>query len=619
MKTKRFILGMMACAALCACSDDPSENGSVKPTLTGDQAYLTVRINYANDTRANDAGLEYGIDPTEHEIKSADFYFYDEKGVFVSQANVWDGGKPNTDGDTNIEFKGESVVVLKGLEGKGYPKYMVTVLNAPGSFTPGATLKEMETKMAGDYKNSNGYFIMSTTSYKHAASATDPTPADFTYFVTEITADNFETEPVADPKNAVVVYVERLAAKVTLNFDNETLKPVGENTYAIKVTVAGDDNQDNESTEGDGTQTTPGIGAEEMYVEILGWGLTATTQDSYMMKNIDTNWNLAWQTENGTAYDWNDAIRFRSYWGMSYNYGTGTYPDSANATADATLKYLSANDVTKLTNNKLGNSQYCNENTNTKEIVTEYFTDAVTNILLIAKLTAPDGSELNYVKYRGVLYKEVDFIKYVLNRIQYVGTLDLNVWTKTGEGEGAVFTQIDETRFELEHKGDGVVVVKMKKLAEGEKLYALNAGATPDENGQYAETDFSEIDLTVAEGETLPAIIKDIDTALAAFDANNKATGFKGGLMYYTIPIEHLNNAANIEEEGKTYKPEGRYGVVRNHHYKVTVNSLVRLGQGIYDPDEVVIPGGGDPKETYYVGATINVLSWKVVDQTVGL
>ena len=64
-----------------------------------------------------------------------------------------------------------------------------------------------------------------------------------------------------------------------------------------------------------------------MYVHILGWGLTATTQDSYMMKNIDTKWNFdmsTWDIEK-----WTDPDYFRSYWGKSYNYGIGTYPDSA--------------------------------------------------------------------------------------------------------------------------------------------------------------------------------------------------------------------------------------------------------------------------------------------------
>jgi len=46
---------------------------------------------------------------------------------------------------------------------------------------------------------------------------------------------------------------------------------------------------------------------------------------------------------------------------------------------------------------------------------------------------------------------------------------------------------------------------------------------------------------------------------------------------------------------------------------------LENLGKGVYDPDEVIVPSEDDEKENYYVGATINILSWKVVNQNVGL
>lgn len=41
--------------------------------------------------------------------------------------------------------------------------------------------------------------------------------------------------------------------------------------------------------------------------------------------------------------------------------------------------------------------------------------------------------------------------------------------------------------------------------------------------------------------------------------------------MYYNIPIEHLNNAGVAENETI---PEAKYGVVRNHHYVVTIDKL---------------------------------------------
>ena len=98
-------------------------------------------------------------------------------------------------------------------------------------------------------------------------------------------------------------------------------------------------------------------------------------------------------------------------------------------------------------------------------------------------------------------------------------------------------------------------------------------------------------------------------------DASAGATGYKGGLMYYNIPIEHFNNN-EIGEDGAI--PEAKYGVVRNHVYKITINQLENPGKGIFDPTEVIIPSDEDEK-FYYVGAQINILSWKIVEQGVNL
>ncbi|MFQ6939570.1 Mfa1 fimbrilin C-terminal domain-containing protein [Alistipes sp. DJF_B185] len=104
------------------------------------------------------------------------------------------------------------------------------------------------------------------------------------------------------------------------------------------------------------------------------------------------------------------------------------------------------------------------------------------------------------------------------------------------------------------------------------------------------------------------------------FNAYNEAIGYKDGLMYYNIPIEHLNNAATTTDaENKRVIPVAKYGIVRNHHYVVTVNSLTKIGKGIFDPEEEIVPGKNDEKDTYYVGARINILSWKIVNQNVNL
>ena len=51
----------------------------------------------------------------------------------------------------------------------------------------------------------------------------------------------------------------------------------------------------------------------------------------------------------------------------------------------------------------------------------------------------------------------------------------------------------------------------------------------------------------------------------------------------------------------------------------LSIDKLSKLGKGIFDPDEVIIPNVEDEKETYYIGATIHNLSWKLVNQGVEL
>ena len=51
----------------------------------------------------------------------------------------------------------------------------------------------------------------------------------------------------------------------------------------------------------------------------------------------------------------------------------------------------------------------------------------------------------------------------------------------------------------------------------------------------------------------------------------------------------------------------------------VSVNKLEKIGKGIYNPEEEIVPDIDDEKELYYVGASIHILSWKLVNQNVNL
>lgn len=578
----KLFLGLFVCATLGACSNDESEiiPNDTQNVFTGDKAYINVRLADAGSlTRATEGDFEYGTN--EQSVKNAYFYFYDADGVFVAQGDVWTGGNASTTPPAgNIEFASNNVVVLKGLDKKSYPKYMVAVLNKPDNFVYGQTLDEMQAVLADNSAEgiyypettnsiTTNYFTMSTTSY------TDTNRAK--YFVTEVKEENFSLEPITDVSaitNVMTVYVERLAAKVTLNVSDDLQEDVN-GRYPIKVTVAGEDN-----SAGSGS-----IASEDLYVELLGWKLNATAKKSYMVKSIDETWN---NTATGAlGFVWNRPTDFRSHWGKSFNYGSSGYPEDA-AGVPANSEYLNYVDL-KDGLTALKTPAYCAENTNTSAIVTGNFPSAVTSILLKAKICDASGNALDLVRYSGVLFKQDSFLEYVLNVLKTKGQLD--VWYEDGTdgGGNTKYTQIGKEYVKLENVADGKV-----------KVVFTNENNTPlfirDGSGSTAQT------------------ITNLNEYLGA--ASEDAIAYNGGLMYYNIPIEHLNNG-DVAADGTI--PEAKYGVVRNHHYVVTIDKLEKIGKGIFDEDEIIVPGKDPDKDTYYVGAKINILSWKIVSQNVGL
>ena len=571
------LLGLLVCTALCACSNDesgiiPNDTPNV---FTGDKAYIKVRLADAGTlTRAQGGDFEYGTN--EQSIKNASFYFYDADGVFVTQGDVWtDGSASTTTPAGNIEFASNNIVVLKGLDKKSYPRYMVTVLNKPTGFVHGKTLDEMQTVLADN--NAEGiyypattdnvttnYFTMSTTSYTETNREK--------HFVTEVNEGNISLEPMTDASaiaNTVTVYVERLAAKVTLKVSDNLPKDAN-GRYPIKVTVAGENNS---AGSGD-------IASEDLYVELLGWKLNATAKKSFMVKNIDAAW-----MDNDLGFTWNRPTDRRSHWGKSFNYGFSGYPENA-AGVPANSEYLNYVDLENgLT--ALENPAYCAENTNTNTIVTANFPTGVTSILLKAKVCDANGNALDLVRYNGLLFKQVSFLEYVLNVLQTRNQLDVWYANGTDEEGNARYTQIGKEYVKLEHVGDGKVKVVFTN-EHGTSLYAEDGSNCSD--------------------QTITALNDDLASASA------DAIAYNGGLMYYNIPVEHLNNG-DVAENGTI--PEAKYGVVRNHHYVVTIDKLEKIGRGIFDGNEKIVPG--DDPDAYYVGAKINILSWKIVSQNVEL
>lgn len=600
---KYFKFMSVAAVALlaAACSSDEPNGGENPGTDKDGQAFMKVRINYADGGRATAGDFEYGKD-FEHTVSTARFFFYDDQQNYVTEASVWNGGNPNTGTpDQNIEYFGNNVLVLSGLDNNNFPKYMLTVLNAPAGFTSKMTLQETADDIfaqaadktdGGIYSGSN--FIMSTSSYGR-------TGADEPAFVNVLTTNNFKNSAADATANEAVVdvYVERLAAKVSVGVDNEAAGLVYDaekGMYKLRITVSGDPN--------DQDQVGDNIGAADVYIKFNGWALSNTRKSTHLCKDIAS-------VTAGLTFNWDNAARgfYRSWWGASVGYG------SAVSTAD--LNQFSFNELNKHFYNEMGAGvdndtyktyvDYCAENTNTAEHFNSGKKNAddyelvnpqvVTSVLLGAttymEVTESGSTVLkpvDLILYNGLYFTDKAIRDYAMRYVQ--GLDELNYYTKVDGKEeynqlSADFAKVLTTG---ENASD-VKVVADETAFTGKTIYTKNA------SGVYTP---------VADNAT---VISDLNTSLAKVEG---ATGYKGGQMYYNIPIEH-----HYEATGKALE-EGEYGVVRNHFYQLTVNSIKRLGHGVYDPNKDIIPDEEeDPK--YYVGARINILSWKVVKQNVEL
>lgn len=573
MKAKHLIIAGMALLAFAACNKE----GSIDPIFKGDKAYINVQLAYSSpETKgtATTPPFYYGT-AKENEINNAHFFFYYADGSFAAHASKtldWKSNGLDDKTQDNIERIGGGVVVLEGLKSTVYPAYMSVVLNASDKMVDDLSQKsivEAQAYIVESLATQNDKvwtnFTMSSTTFDNGEERTG-------YFCEKVQPQNFQ-ETADDAKadaNVVTAYVERLAAKVQVSY--------GENLNL--------NNKEIGSFDVDGTPTT-------LYFNILGWGLNGTAKTSYTFKNIKPTWTAE---TSSLGFTWNDASNHRSYWAKFplYDDSNAYYPlsneDLADKKKETALDYISYNGL----NVEVGKSAYCRENTNTKKILKEVFASAVTSVLLKAQVVDKEGKVVGLVNFDKKLYTFDKYKKKVLDNYFSNADTDKKIYKKTADNK---YEGVNTSDLVEENIADGNV--KLKFI-----------------NGTYYTGDGTDAGTyTKITADAATALLNGNDAIPATL-----ASYYKDGQMYYDIPIEHLREgakytSANFKTNGLE---EGLYGVVRNHYYMLSINSIKNLGKAVYDPEEVIIPSDDDIKN-YYVGAKINILSWKVVEQGVDL
>lgn len=105
------------------------------------------------------------------------------------------------------------------------------------------------------------------------------------------------------------------------------------------------------------------------------------------------------------------------------------------------------------------------------------------------------------------------------------------------------------------------------------------------------------------------------------FESVGGARVWRNGNTYYYHEISHLGTTGK-DAAGNRFN----HGVVRNHIYEVQINSVFGLGTPVLSPEDETGSGDWEPiipqkplHDTFFLGARVNILSWRVVANDITL
>lgn len=553
MKKLFFIVPALA-LGLSACTSEEPGNG-VLENGTGETNYLSVSLVSAMGSRATtDQDYEDGT-PAESEVKSVRFYFFDAKGEAaavkynsVSDASNftsyfdWTPTGSTDDESANITKKLNATIVINTKEGDKVPVAIVAIANPTEELKAlgNRSLSQLN-EVVANHVDVTGGFVMSNAVYASRGEKMEAVDI----------AGHLATTSDAALENPVVIYVERVVAKVGMN--------MGTALTAIDDPM----NDGGKLYSLSSIDKTQEFGGQEIYARILGWNVTATANESRLMKEINASWS---NNLFGNDEEWNHPEYFRSYWAQN-PLVTPTY-------SDFNVEDLAASKI------DVGGYTYVQENA--AKDATGADADTHTKVIVAAQLCDKDGNYLEFAEWGGNRYS-VDELKTLLAGVS-------NIYKVNGTQR----TKIDENDLEL--------------------TTATKAGVTANDRGEVDATKAGRYHVyaQLADAESLTQYSIGRDGAIISAQQVNEALialggckVWKEGYTYYFYDIQHLGSNGF-----------GQYGVVRNHVYKTTITKLTGLGTPVYDPDDVIYPEL--PEDPYtYIAAQINILSWRIVNQNV--
>lgn len=573
MKIKHYF-GLAVIAAMtasCSSNEDLGTAGSGTGTNEAGVSYASFSINLptTSGTRA-DANPEFDKgDDNEYKVNDATLLIFkkvkatDKEGdyTFVESAELgsmapWQ--KPNPD-ETGVTTHAKITAKLESVNKNENNFALVLLNNGTGTNVKVAMPSEGEKFSAWNAKTTykfakpeNGFYMANAPLFKDNNVTT----------LVAIDKDKiYPTEEQAAKSAATDVYVERGLAKVSLGTGTTTAKTVTGVTYkGDKVTI------NNWALDVTNTKTFPihnVDGLSDDYTEI--WSNTATasgTNGATTQRFVDNN--------PGTNVK-------RVYWGKDPNYDN---KDNDKTALNAEFNYVANANVKEDPAKPL----YCLENTFNLANMKQGQTTRVVFKATYKPASLPDG--------------ETTFYKIGKNTA---------IWSK------------DNLETEIK-----AAVASVVSGAAGKTTVTLNA---PNNDITAAGTHYITADnIIVKTSETETATIdKDQITAInTQLGLNEKKkvgiSTYEGGESYYIARIKHFGDALTDWKSGaygeNNLEYLGRYGVLRNNWYVLTVQSVSGPG---YPSVPDVKPNTPDDEDDKYINVSVKILDWAKRSQDVNL
>ena len=161
---------------------------------------------------------------------------------------------------------------------------------------------------------------------------------------------------------------------------------------------------------------------------------------------------------------------------------------------------------------------------------------------------------------------------------------------------------VDYTRFKTE-EGSHVITLADIKDADGKPLVA---GA--DYSGKTGTVIVDEINTKLGLKAGRPEEMVGINTYLK-------------GVTYYIARVKHFGDALTEWKSGESYEDNnkqylGRYGMLRNNWYELTVGNVYGPGYPGVPPVDPTLP---DDENEKYLSVSVKILSWAKRSDTVDL